>query len=73
MKGLRVTKIAKEIKFEVRRKEMFLETTIRKIFENNSSFNMKYLISVFQQCFASIDRIFIFAGRLGIRLSFYLV
>ena len=31
----------------------------------------KNLISVFQELFASIDKIFILAGRLGTRLSFY--
>ena len=31
----------------------------------------KSLISVFQEFFASINNIFILAGRLGIRLLFY--
>ena len=31
----------------------------------------KILISVFQEFFASIDKIFILAGGLGTRLSFY--
>ena len=46
MKGLRVTKIVKEIKFEwglgqVRSKKLFPETIIHKIFETNSSFHVK--------------------------------
>ena len=31
----------------------------------------KSLISIFQEFFASINKIFILAGRLGTRLSFY--
>ena len=41
-------------------------TTIHKIFETNSSFHY-----FFPELFASIDKIFILAGRLGTRLSFY--
>ena len=46
MKGLTVTKIVKEIKFEgvwgnLETKKMFLETIIHKIFETNSSFYVK--------------------------------
>ena len=46
MKGLRVTKIVKQIKFEgvwgrVRSKNLFPEPTIYKIFETNSSFHVK--------------------------------
>ena len=45
--------------------------------ETNSSFHVKILhhgkslISVFQEFFASINNIFILAGTLGTRLSFY--
>ena len=49
-------------------------TTIHKIFETNSRFHVKLrgsLISVFQEFFASIDKIVILAGRLGTRLSSY--
>ena len=51
MKGLRVTKIVKEIKFErvwdelkakkLRSKKLFSETSIQKIFESNSIFHAK--------------------------------
>ena len=46
MKGLRVTKIVKETKFEgvwgrVKSKKMFPETVIHKISEINSSFHVK--------------------------------
>ena len=46
MKGLRVTEIAKEIKFkevwgELERKIRFPETTSHKIFETNFSFHLK--------------------------------
>ena len=46
MKGLRVTKIVKQIKFEgvrgdLETKKMFLETIMNKIFETNSSFYVK--------------------------------
>ena len=58
-----------------------LTTTIHEIFETNSSFHVKWyntgnlililiLISVFQEFFASIDKIFILAGRLGTELWF---
>ena len=43
MKGLRVTKIMNEIKFEKvwgRSKKLFRETIINKIFETNSSFQV---------------------------------
>ena len=46
MKGLKVTKIVKEIKFlgvwgELKATKMFPETIIHKIFETNSSFHVK--------------------------------
>ena len=46
MKGLRVTKIVKEIKFEevwgkLKAKKIFPDTIIPKIFEANSSFHVK--------------------------------
>ena len=46
MKGLRVTKIVKEVKFEgvwgeLESKKMFPETITHKIFETNSSFHVK--------------------------------
>ena len=37
----------------------------------NSAPREKFLISVFQEFFASIGKIFILAGRLGTKLSFY--
>ena len=39
----------------------------------NSALQEKFLISVFQEFFTSIDKIFILAGRLGTRLSCYKV
>ena len=45
---------------------------IHKISETNSNFHYgKSLISVFEEYFASFNKIFILAGRLGTRLSFY--
>ena len=46
MKGLRVTKIAKEIKFEgvwgeLEAEKVFPKSTIHKIFETNFSFHVK--------------------------------
>ena len=45
MKGIRITKIVKEIKFEVvwgkLEAKMLQETIIQKIFETNSSFHVK--------------------------------
>ena len=46
MEGLRITKIVKEIKFqevwgELESKKRFPETISHKIFENNSSFQVK--------------------------------
>ena len=52
-------------------------TIIHKIYETKTSFHMKIdhyqksLISVFQEFFASINKIFILAGRLGTSLSIY--
>ena len=47
----------------------------QRIFENNSSFRVKYrcgkgLIAIFRKIFASIDKNFIFLGGLGTGLSF---
>ena len=49
-------------------------TIIHKIFETNSceiAHYEKILISVFQEFVANINKIFILAGRLGTRLTFY--
>ena len=67
MKGLRV-KIFKEKTFEVawgelEAKKIFSETIILKIFE-------KIYVLFFKSFFASINRIFIFTGGLGTKLSF---
>ena len=67
MKGLRV-KIFKEKTFEVvwgelEAKKIFSETIILKIFE-------KIFFLFFKSFFASINRIFIFTGGLGTKLSF---
>ena len=54
---------------------MFPKAIIDKIFEKSSGCEIahcgKSLFSVFQEFFASIDKTFAFAGRLGARLSFY--
>ena len=40
---------------------------------SNKALQEKSLISIFQEIFTSIDKIFILVGRLGTRLSFYKV
>ena len=81
MKGLRVIKIVKEIKFE----GVLVELEATKCFQRQPftkylrqlSFPCEIahygrnLISVFQEFFAGIDKSYILAGRLGTRLSFY--
>ena len=57
-------------------KKEFWETISPKIFKPNSSFCVKAqysktLITIFQNFFASINKNFIFAGRIDTRLSFY--
>ena len=54
----------------------FSPAIIHKIFETNSfscktAHYGKSLISVFQKFFASVNKIFLLAGRLSTRLSFY--
>ena len=80
MKDLRVTKIAKEIKFEgvwgeLEANKYFL----RQLFTKYLRLTLvlceiahygKILSSVFQGFFASINKRFILAGRLDTRLSF---
>ena len=67
VKGLRVTKIVKQIKFkgvrgQVRSKKLFAETTIHKILETNSSFYVKQCTTgkvqflFFSIFFANIDK-----------------
>ena len=57
-------------------KKRFPETISRKIFETNSRYHVKErtacqsLIPVFQEFLASINKMFILAGRLGTRLIF---
>ena len=81
MNGLRVSKILKEIKFygvwdELEAKKYFQRQPFIKYLRltlvsmRNRALG-KSLISVLQRFFASIDKIFILAGRLGTRLSFY--
>ena len=81
MKGFRVTKMVKEIKFEgvwgrVRSKKCFqrqpftIYLRLTLVFMWNSIVG-NGLISVFQEFFASIKKMLILAGRLGTRLSFY--
>ena len=79
MKGLRVTKIFKEIKFE----GVWNELESKKFFRDNNSQNIceqfkvssdiahngKGLISVFAEFFASINKNFHLRGRLGTWLS----
>ena len=63
MKGLRVTKIVKEMRFE----RVWGKLEAKKMFVRFG----KSSISVFQEFFASINKIFILGGGLGTRLSFY--
>ena len=64
------------IPWQVASKKFFAEKTIHKILKTNSSFSVKQrttgkkLISLFQQFFADIDKIFHLGGRLGTRLKF---
>ena len=79
MKDLRVTKIVKEIKFE----RVWGELEVKKYFQRQSFIKYfrltlceianyeKSLISVFEEFFASINKIFILEGRLDTRLLFY--
>ena len=80
MKGLIVTKIVTEIKFE----EVRGELESKKLFQRQSftkylkptQFSCeivhyeKSLISLFEEFFASINKIFILAGQVGTRTSF---
>ena len=79
MKGLRVTKIVKEVKFEGALRELnkkkIPETIIYKTYETlvymwNSALR-ESLISAFQEFFTSTNKIFILVGRLGTMLSFF--
>ena len=54
----------------------FPETITHRIFETNFSFDMKYCTTVkvqflFSRFSTSVNKTFILAGTLGIRLSFY--
>ena len=82
MKDLRVIKIVKETKFEgvcseLEAKKCFHRQLFTKYLRLtpvslwNSAHYDKSLISILQEGFASIDEIFIWERRLGIRLSFY--
>ena len=82
MKCIRVTKIVKEIKFEgvwgeLEAKRCLQRQSFTKYLRLWFSCEImhygKSLISVFEEFFANIKKILILAGRLGIRLSFYLV
>ena len=72
--AIELYKIKKYLSNEIK-SSIFPPTNIHKIFENNYSFHImhyeKNLIFVFQGFSASIDNIFILAGGLGTRLSFY--
>ena len=81
MKGLRVTKIVKEIKFEgiwdnLESKKCFQSQSFTKylrltLFSSEIANYLKSLMSNFQELFASINKTFILAEGLGTRLSFY--
>ena len=82
MKGLGITKIAKGIKFEdacCKLEDKFcFQTIIHKIFPTNFSFFVKKvryygigLMSVFQEFFTSLNKIFNLPERLGSNLSFH--
>ena len=78
MKGLRVTKIVKEIKFEgvwgeLEAKKCFQRQSFPKywrqtLFWHKIAKYKKVLISMFRQLFASINKIFILGRRLSTRL-----
>ena len=77
MKGLRVTRNVKEIKFEGVRGELeskkFPDTITHKISETNSSqiaHNGKSSIYIFEEFSSCINKTFNLAKRLGTRLSF---
>ena len=62
----------------VRIKKMFPEKITHKISETNSRFqvkahSLKILISISQEFSSSINKTFIFAGRLGTGPSFYVI
>ena len=81
MKGLRVTKLVKEIKFE----EFWGELDSKKVFQSQSftkyvRLNLVFMWNsalwekinfCFSEFFASIKKILILTGRLDTRLSFY--
>ena len=52
----------------VRSKKLFLKTTMDKIFKTSSRF---CIIPIFQEFFASIDKIFVLGGRLHTTLQIY--
>ena len=76
MKGFRVTKNPKEIKFEgsgasSNQKQVSRDNQrLALVFARNSALQGKF-IYIFQEFFARIDKIFILAGRLRTGVSFY--
>ena len=75
MKGLGVAKIVKRIMFEgvwgkLKQKSVPRDNHSQKISSGIADYG-KSLISVFQEVFASLENVFILAGTLGTRLSFY--
>ena len=82
LKGLRVTKIVKQLKFQgslrwVKNKKLFAEIIILKIFGTNCNFHVKYStlqensISVLQEIFTSTDKILILEGGMNTRQQLY--
>ena len=81
MKDLRVTKIVKEINFEgvwneLESKKCFQRQSVAKylrltLVSCEIARHGKSLIAIFRDLFASTNKIFILAGGLGTRISFY--
>ena len=71
-KALELPKLSKKLSLKgsgaSERQKMFSETVIHKIFDINSSFNMKYCTI---RKVKSLFKTLILAARLGTRLSFY--
>ena len=83
MKGVRVTKIVKENKFEgvwdeleakncFQRQSFTKDLSLTLVFMRNSALRSS-LISAFKEFYANINKVFLLAGRLGTRQLFYKV
>ena len=71
MKGVRITKIVKEIKFEGVSGELeSKDLKLTLVFMGMAHYGRGF-IAIFWTIFASIDKIFVFGARLVTGLSFY--